>query len=238
MRISWPVALALAACGGKHADDDGGWTTRPVRVQRHDVGVATLTIELPDGLEVVTGGGYDLKWEGHKLGDPRGYVLLDDDPLALTLDRTVADADLDAAQLIRRRAIDGGYAVVQASSTFVRAVVWREWSGARSYLCDSAIPAGRARDRAADWAERVCLSVTVAGPPAPAPLDLDALSTDQLASVIDSGAYQVDGADAPRKASLAERAAAARILAARLAVEVDTPPEQVLDRYLEQRDRD
>jgi hypothetical protein len=228
--VRWPLLLVvLAACGGKKPSGDG-WTERPTEPTSRESGELTVTVELPDGLVLTTDNGYDLQWTGVELGDPRGYVLVGSGPVSLTLERALDDLGMieTEAKILRKRAIDGGYLITQTSQTFVRTTGWTELGGL-NVTCDSALAAAGDVERAADWTEKVCLSVKITGAPAadggPA---LDGLSTDQLGDLVNAGAFE----GSTRIYSLAERYRAAKLLAVRLGLPADTPVEQVVDHFL------
>ncbi len=228
--MRWPLLLLLVACSGKKTSDPGGWLGRPVAPVSRESGALTFTISLPDGLQLTTENGYDLQWTGVELGDPRGYLLLGDGPVSLTLDRALDDLGFveNEAKILRKREIDGGYLITQTTGTFVRTNAWTELGG-QNVLCDSAIASGGGVEAAADWTEKTCLSMEVSGAPprGPAP-DLATLSTAQLGDLVNAGAY--DGST--QIASLAERHAAAKVLAGRLGMPSDAPVEAVVDRFL------
>jgi hypothetical protein len=228
--VRWPLLIVVVAVGCSSKKSGGGWTDRPVKAVSRESNGLTVTIELPPELQLTTDNGYDLQWTGVELGDPRGYILVGDGPVSLTLDRALDDLGLIEveAKVHRKRAIDGGYLITQTTGTFVRTNAWTELGG-QNVLCDSAIASGGNVDRAADWTERVCLSAKVTGvePPTPS-VDLESLSTSQLGDLVNAGAFE----GSTRIYALAERYDAAKLLAGRLGLPTDTPVEQVVDRYL------
>jgi hypothetical protein len=228
--VRWALLLlSLAACGSKKSSGDG-WTERPTRPVSRQSGDFTVTVELPDGLELTTENGYDLQWTGVELGDPRGYVLIGAGPISLTLDRALDDLGMieSEAKVLRKRALDDGYLITQTSEAFVRTTRWSQLGGL-NITCDSGLAAAGDFEGAADFTEKVCLSVEVAGAPAaeggPA---LESLSTSQLGDLVNAGAFE----GSTRIYSLPERYQAARLLAGRLGLPADAPVETIVDRFL------